>query len=654
MLVEELNGVGSKRAAVLNENGIFTIEDILNYFPKKYIDLSNAETFKMDGKNRLIKVTTIEDAKVVRLRGGLNYTSIKVIDEDNYKFTCVWFNQPYMKANLKVNTDYFFYGKNSPKKKNYFVVQMTIKNTNASMLSIYKTMEGIGQQTIKNLIDQSFKVSDFWSAFDKNLPLSLAYKHLHNPQNTIELIDAKARVNFEDAAYICAATKFNKNINKVQKTQNYTNLSEILCYFCNILPFSLSESQLKVIKELNNDFEKIYPINRIIDGDVGSGKTVIAFYAMLVASKNSYQSVMLAPTELLAKQHYLNAIKLFGKDNCMFLSSQTKSKELSRIQENSSLMIFGTQSVFSGKVKYKNLSMIIVDEQHRFGVGDRAKICDKGITPDVISMSATPIPRTLSLAFRGDLDVSELKSRPFAVNIQTNIVNSKREEDMYCFVAKKVNEGSKVFVVCSKIGDDEDEDELSYSATNVYQKLKSKFNFSIGLLTGKVKQQERDKVLSDFDAGNINLIVATTIVEVGIDIPDSDIMIIMTPENFGLATLHQLRGRVGRKGQQAYCFCLVHAASKQTLDRLDFFKSHNNGYELAEYDYNMRGAGETFGTKQHGKTSSDIITNIGLDTFKKAKIAVDTLCEKDYETYSKVASLAVKKFNNVFEKIILN
>lgn len=656
MNIEELSGVGEKRKATLNSAGIFTCRDMLNYYPSRFIDLSSIEGFKADGKNRLIKVTLTEEAKVIRIRGGLNYTLAKVVDSENNKFNCVWFNQPYMKSKLRAFEDYYVYGKNSPTKKNNFVVQMMVKNSNEKLFGIYKTFDGIGQTTIKNLVASSKANEKIDSLLDDTFGYSLsdAISIVHNPSNTEELEKAKQRIEMEKAVKLVTATSVAKGITKSNKLQKYSNFDAILAKFCKKIPFSLTKSQLEAIDDLIKDFMSPYAVNRVIDGDVGSGKTMVAFFAMFVASHNNYSSAMLAPTELLATQHYSLAKKLFG-DKVVLLTGSIKSTErkilLSKIKEEAGLMVFGTHALLSDKTEFNNLSLVVVDEQHRFGVGERAKIASKGITPDIISMSATPIPRTLSLILRGDADVSLIKERPFAASIQTNLVSSRKEDDMWDFLAQKINSGSKVFVVCSKIGDDEDDDILEYSAVSLYKRLKTKFTSKIDILTGKQSAEEKNRILKSFEMGETRLIVATTIVEVGIDVPDSDIMVIATPERFGLATLHQLRGRVGRNGAKAYCFCLCRNMTDKSIERLQYFSKTSDGFALADYDYNQRGAGDVFGTKQHGKGNP--FGGVSLQAFKKAQTILSQL-QKNTELFDKLKIESQNEFNEIFDKTILN
>ena len=656
MNIESLSGIGEKRKAVLNENGIFTCEDIIEYFPAKHLDLSHVEGFKVDGKNRLIKVTLTEEAKVIRIKGGLNYTSAKVVDSENNHFTCVWFNQPYMKSKLKAFEEYYVYGKNSPTKKNNFVVQRCISDLSQNMLSIYKSFDGIGQQTIKSLVEQSFKNVDIKSPLDKftNMPLVKAYKSIHAPLNALEIEESKTRIEEENAALLLAAINSSKGINRPQKTQNYTQISKIYNDFCNKLPFKLTFGQEKAISDINKDMQNPYTINRVIDGDVGSGKTMVAFYAMYVASFNNYNSCMIAPTEILAKQHYENAKKMFN-ERAVYVSGKLTTMQRRALQEKlenvTGLMIFGTKALLEERYKIKSLALVVVDEQHRFGVSDRAKLAGKGLSVDVLSMSATPIPRTLSLILRGDADISEIRERPFANKVQTNIVRQAKEEDMWNFIQDKIEKGSKVFVVCSKIGDEEDDDLLEYSATNVYKRLKTWF-MKIGLLTGKVESSARDKLLESFAKGETKIIVATTIVEVGIDIPDSDIMVIATPERFGLATLHQLRGRVGRNGKESYCFCLGTNLNEKSYERLQFFAKTNDGFALADFDYENRGAGDVFGTKQHGKSSEKL--HISLNMFRKMQNLLEKIQKDDFKTYNAILEKSKEKYDDIFNKVIMN
>ena len=396
--------------------------------------------------------------------------------------------------------------------------------------------------------------------------------------------------------------------------------------------------------------------NRLIQGDTGSGKTLVAIWAMFLAAENGYQSVLIAPTQILATQHFLLANVLFK--NCNFgieiLKNGQKIDErraiLRKIRSGDAKMVFATTSVLSDEVVFKNLQIVVGDEQHRFGVNERARLAGKSAAVDFISLSATPIPRSVSLVLFGGLDITRMEARPFDFNIQTNIVSQNKIMDMWRFILAQTEEGRTCFVVCPKIDDDEEKDEIM-STTKLTKSLKTIFGDAVAELNGKMKDEKKNALLADFKAGKIKVLVATTVVEVGIDSADAGVIVIMNPERFGLATLHQLRGRVGRDGRKGYCFCAVtNPIAPKALERLKFFKDHLNGFEIADYDLKTRGAGDIYGTRQHGIESA---FDIDLSTYTKAQKILQTI-KADPQILARLEVQAEKLSNALTRDIALN
>ena len=671
MELTEIKGIGSSRKKSFEENGIFSCEDLLNYFPYKYYDFTKTEPFADDGKIRLIKAQVAENAKVVRARGNLCFVTCKMIDETGHTFNAMWFNQTYMASNLFIGLEIYLYGKNSPTKKNTFIVNLS-KNADKleklSFLPVYRSVGNVGQKIIHDSINdilQNLNISTFIPSellYKYNLiDLKEAYSLIHNPENNSNIDICHERIEIENLIPLIAINEYHKLTFKERKTQKYELIDGFIEEFESFLPFKLTLDQKSAMHDIENDLKSTFSMNRLLQGDVGSGKTLVSFFGAFLAAKNGYQAAIVAPTEILANQHY-ETLQKFFKSSCIkpvLLTGTTKGFErtcaLNQIESGEANVIIGTHAVLSESVIFKNLSYITIDEQHRFGVEQRKTLKNKGVTPDILIMSATPIPRSLSLIVYGELDISYIKTRPKAPKITTNIVIKSKQNDMWNYIKAKTESGSKVYVVCSKIDEDNEDDEVcKFSAKNMFNMLADFMGKeNVGLIHGKLSKDTQSKVIEKFRKGEIKILVSTTIVEVGVDIPDSDIMIIATPERFGLATLHQLRGRVGRDGNEAFCFCLSNNLNEKSYDRVLFFKNHYDGFEIAEYDLKTRGAGSLIGTNQHGQDNG-ILSKFTSEAYARSKEIVEWL-KGDINTYKKVLEKGEKVYNSsILSKVILN
>ena len=671
MELTNIKGIGEARKKSFEENGIFSCEDLINYFPYKYYDFSKTEPFADDGKVRHIKATAIDNPKIVKARGNLSFVICKMNDEFGHTFQAVWFNQTFIKSQLYLGITVFLYGKNSLKKKNTFNVLLMKKQeklTEFGLLPVYHSIDGVGQITISDTINKSLEMLEISDTLSSNLllkhnllSLKDAYKFVHNPKNYENITRGYQRIELDELLSILCANKQSLVCGREKRVNIYDNITNIKAEFIKILPFSLTEDQQRAIDDIISDFKKDSSMNRLLQGDVGSGKTIVSFFGSFVCAKNGYQSLVLAPTEILAKQHYETATNFFAHTDikvALLTKSVTpierreilKSLEMGKID-----ILIGTHSVLSEGVVFKNLSYAVIDEQHRFGVSQRAEIKQKGKSVDILVMSATPIPRSLALVVYGNLDFSTIHTRPNASDITTNLVIKSKQPAMWNYIKEKIDAGSKVYVVCAKIDEEnEDDDVLKFSAKNMYDYLCSTFdNSQVGLIHGKLKKDAQSKVIENFRMGKIKILVATTIVEVGVDVPDSDIMVISSPERFGLATLHQLRGRIGRNGQASHCFCLADNLNENSYERVNFFKNHSNGFEIAEFDLKTRGAGTMFGTSQHG-TSSGLIANFSAENCELAKKIFDEIKDNS-DLVSKLAMIYESKHSqNKKNNIVLN
>lgn len=670
MELEQISGIGKSRKKSFEENDIFSCEDLISYFPYKYYDFSKTSGFADDGKVKLIKATVYDNAKLVKIRSNFSFVTCKMGDEFGHEFNAIWYNQPYIKQTLYIGQEIYLYGKNSPTKKNTFVVTLAKsreKLDKLGLLPIYRSLDGIGQKVLHdsiNYIIQNLKISSFVPddlLYRYNLlNLNEAYDIVHNPKNYEEVENALDRIEIENLIPLISINEYHRSIYKSIKSQTYSNSQEIINEFENIVPFKLTLDQKKVIREVEGDMKSKFSMNRLLQGDVGSGKTMIAMFGAFLAAKNGYQAAIIAPTEILAKQHYETAKKLFGNFlNITLYTGSTKGNDkhdaLTDIRFGKADIVIGTHAIISENVTFENLSFIVIDEQHRFGVEQRAKLKSKGLNPDILVMSATPIPRSLSLVLFGDLDISILNERPKPQKIQTNIVIKSKQNDMWSYIGSKIESGSKVYVVCSKIDEENDDDEIQkFSAKSMYEYLCKVFKSNeIGLIHGKLKKDAQNELIEKFKQGIIKILVSTTIVEVGVDIPDADIIVIASPERFGLATLHQLRGRIGRQGQESYCFCLADGLNEKSYERISFFKNHSNGFEIAEFDQKTRGSGSVIGTNQHGNDNG-LFSRLNSRTYGVSKEILEEI-KKDSSLYAKVLEKGETLYNSkLLNKIVLN
>ena len=671
MELTSIKGIGESRKKSFEENGIFSCEDLINYFPYKYYDFSKTEPFADDGKVRLIKATAIESPKIVKTKGNLSFVICKMNDEIGHTFQAVWFNQTFIKSQLYLGITVYLYGKNSPKKKNTFNVLLMKKQekfTEFGLLPVYHSIDGVGQTTISDTINKSIEMLEIIDNLPKELLLRYnllelrdAYKFIHNPKSYEIVEKAQERIVLDEILSVLSVNQEDKISGREERYNNYTNITNLKSEYIKLLPFMLTKDQDSAINDIIFDFEQNRSMNRLLQGDVGSGKTVVSFFGAFVSAINGFQSAIIAPTEILANQHYETAEKLFfkaGVKTALLTKSVTnleRANILNQLKCGEIDILIGTHSVLSEEVVFKNLSYAVIDEQHRFGVEQRALVKQKGKGVDVLVMSATPIPRSLALVVYGNLDFSTIHSRPNATNITTNLVIKQKQPAMWNYIKEKLSSGSKVYVVCSKI-DEENEDDglLKFSAKNMYDYLCLLFDKGdVGLIHGKLKKETQNNVIERFRKGISKILVSTTIVEVGVDVPDSDIMVIASPERFGLATLHQLRGRIGRNGKESHCFCLADNLNEFSYERVNYFKNHLNGFEIAEFDLKTRGTGTMFGTNQHG-ADTGLISGFTASNYEMTQKIFSEI-KNDKEVLSKYAEIYTKKHSqDKKNNIVLN
>lgn len=646
--VSALKGVGPKFKNSLNELGIFTIMDLLLYFPIDYVYINNlADGNTIDGNCLTEGIVTRID-KDIRTRNGKLISTVQ-IKTDNKFLLCKWFNQPYMKNSFKVGEHYKLMGKlNSFNGTQVLVNPKISKDTEADkgIVPKYTTGKAVTSNMLLKLIRQILCATKI----KENLPeyligqhnlmgLDEAIRNIHIPGDRENLELAKKRLKFQELFVYSLKVLMVKKLSKSNTKGITYRMDNALSELKESLPFELTNSQRKAVREILLDQKSSYSMNRLLQGDVGSGKTIVAFIALFNVVKNGYQAALMVPTEILANQHYAEALRImesFGVKIGLLvgsLSQKAKLKLKEEIKNGSVDIVIGTHALIEDNVEFLKLGMIVTDEQHRFGVYQRAKLLNKGSNIDVLVMSATPIPRTLSLFIYGDLDVSVMDELPPGrQKIETILVEQKKKEKAYVKVLEEINKGRQAYVVCPII--EESETLQLQSVKALYELLKKNYfkNVEIALLHGKMSAAEKDEIMGNFKNGNIKVLISTTVIEVGVNVPNSSVMVIENAERFGLSQLHQLRGRVGRGEYKSYCILIADVKNDTTKRRMNIMTETNDGFRIAEEDLKLRGSGDLFGANQSGDAGlmlADIFTDMEL--FKMANLEARKVLKNEDE-----------------------
>jgi ATP-dependent DNA helicase RecG len=684
--VSKIYGVGPKMAKLMARIGIHDLSDLLFYFPFRYDDFSkitpiaqsySGERFAIRGIIKQIDTTR-------SFRKHIFITSA-IIEDKTGALRCIWFNQPYLARALR-GSEVILVGKIEIDHNGRYLSAPQFEKVKreqihtARIVPVYPETRGLSSKflrsKIKIIINLASKVSDFLpqniKAENNLIELSEAIKHVHFPDNQQKLAEAQKRLAFDELFLLQLKMQIAKGEWQALKAPAMKFDEKLIKNFVNSLPFKLTNAQRRSAWEIICDItnlnqrskikdkklktseiklsEQIPPMNRLLEGDVGSGKTIVAAMAILVCAQNNYQSIMMAPTEILAFQHYRNLYQLLKSakihlallTNSKSVMNQRKIKRtdlIKKIQEGYAQVVVGTHALISDKMSFKKLGLAIVDEQHRFGVNQRAALRKKSrLTPHILSMTATPIPRTLSLALYGDLDISVIDEMPKGrQKIGTKLIHPRNRLEAYQFIRGQIKAGRQVFVICPLI---EESDFLGVKSVKTeYQKLKKEIfpDLKIEMLHGRMKGAEKEKIMKDFSAGKFDILVSTSVVEVGVDIPNATIMMIEGSERFGLAQLHQFRGRVGRGKHQSYCFLFTEIPSPKVLARLHALVESNDGFALAEKDLKFRGPGEIYGTKQSGLVDLRMAKLSDLDLLRKAKSAAEKTYKMGLDKYSLLA-----------------
>lgn len=637
--IEKIKGVGPETARKLAVLGVETIYDLLTFWPRRYDDYSEVLPIKDIEPGAVTVKAMIESIKTKRVRRGMHLTEAVIRDESS-AIRVVWFNQPYREKYFKTGKEYYFSGLYDFSFNRYVLQNPTVEEAKeftantARIVPIYPQTKGLDSKIIRKTISE---ITSMFQELSETMPSWVSEQYdfmsyaeaayqLHWPENQTKLAEARERIGFEEVfAYVLAGQLNKKQIEDEVALPILFN-QDFAKQYTKTLPFELTPEQKQCSWEILQDIEREHPMNRLLEGDVGAGKTVVAAMAAYMASKQGIQTAIMAPTELLARQHAVtlaNLLEPLGVTIGLLTSAvKGKPKEAlkSQLEEGSLDIVVGTHALLQESVTFKRLGLIVIDEQHRFGVKQRQKLVDKAEKiPHILSMTATPIPRSLALTVYGELDISIINSKPKnRLPIQTNIWSPNSRPQLYQIIDDEIKSGRQAFVVCPLI--DESEGSEVKSVNEEVKRLKKDIfkTRRIGTLHGKMKDDEKARVMQDFADKKLDILVSTTVIEVGIDIPNASVMLIEGADQFGLAQLHQLRGRVGRGEYQGYCY-LVPTSSQKPSKRLRAMESTRDGFKLAEMDLELRGPGAIYGSKQHGALDLKIANISDVALIKNAK-----------------------------------
>lgn len=615
--IDSLYGVGPERARSFAKKGIKTAEDLLYYLPRGHEDRTRFFEIRdcPVGEFVCLKAKVYSPVKETRIKKSFTLYNMVVFD-DSGALNVVWYNNRFVKNAFRSGEEVLFYGKIAISRgkrelQNPVYEKASNRRFIGKIVPVYPLFGNITQKVIAGLVEQAMKEC---GELDEYIPqcirkkyhiwdINSAMKNIHFPDNFESYEKARERFVFEELFTLQLALSGRKSRNEKKEREPFAD-TQCVTEFINSLPYKLTGAQARVIGEICNNLKLKTPMNRLVQGDVGSGKTVVAAAGMYIAAKNGYQSAIMAPTEILANQHLNTFSQLFQNSGlkCVLLTSSTKNKKeiYKQIKNGEFDVIIGTNAIIQKDVEYKKLGFVVADEQHRFGVSQRARLSDKGDNPNTLIMTATPIPRTLSLILYGDLDVSIIDELPPGRKpVKTYAVGEDMRKRIYAFLDKHIKNGSQAYVVCPLIEESEKTDIAN--AVGIFQQLKRAFpHISVGLIHGKMKPVEKEQVMCEFVENKIQILVSTTVIEVGVNVPNSNIMVIENAERFGLSTLHQLRGRVGRGQDEAFCIMFPKGTSEITKKRMETLCASNDGFYISEQDLKLRGPGDFFGTRQHG------------------------------------------------------
>ena len=668
MQLTSLKFVSEKREKDFNKLNIYTAEDLIRHFPRDYLDLTHV-TLLQDAYHNDVILTACEVLNVEVNRYSKRPFVKALCQQSGHIFTAIWFNQPYVAQKLTAG-EYLFYGRVQNKYgMGCQMVNPSFEKAEKSaklqgIIPVYPLAGSLTQGVVRAAVLQALSKTNCSSYIPQPLqkkygltPLSEAYSKLHRPVTQQDIKQASNRIALEEYFLLISAFKVIKGGRDDARMNAYSVTHNDLNEFILRFPFEFTEGQKGAVEDIFKNLHSPHRMNRLIQGDVGSGKTAVALAGIYMAVKSGYQAAMLAPTEVLARQNAALLERYFPEYSVRTLTGSTSSPEKREIKKGLAIgdidIVCGTHAVIQEDVVFKHLAFVVCDEQHRFGVAQRSSLSEKGDGCDVLVMSATPIPRTLSLIFYGDLDVTTIKDKPRSrQDISTSIIPERKYSDMYKYVVEQAKLGLQTYFVCPKIeGDDEG---TVMSVTELYDELQAKMpSVRIALLHGKMRDKQKNEVMAAFKAKEYDCLVSTTVIEVGVDVPDATTMIIYNAERFGLSQLHQLRGRVGRGDKKSYCFLLMGSDTDDARARLNVIKNSADGFEIAEADLKIRGGGDFMGTRQSGRVLSEIKNlKFPVETVFMAKALSDEAFSGAFDI-KLLSRIAAEKYENL-KDVILN
>ena len=695
--IEKLRGVNSKIIKQLEHLGIKTIQDLLLYFPRRYDDFSVVTKIKdvTMGETYTISGTVLSVSNQRAFRARMVITTAEITDGDR-TIKAIWYNQPFLIKNIQKDKKINISGKVGFQQKSlvmqnpaYEVIHENSDTTHTGRLvPVYKETRGITSRwlrlLVKNALPYSGQLEDILpeNIREKRNLISKedSTKQIHFPENRKEQNEAKRRISFEELFLIQLVVLNSKKQQEKLGAPKIEPSIEFTKTILNSLPFKLTDAQKKALWQVLKDMEKGTPMNRLVEGDVGSGKTLVALLSCANTAKNGWQSAFMAPTEILASQHFAEAVKVLENSDlniALLTASESKAYEpelkevyspkkaelVKMINDGKMDLVIGTHSLIQDKVKFKKLGLVVLDEQHRFGVKQRANLLkSQKVTPHLLSMTATPIPRTLAMTAYGDLDISLISEMPKnRKKVITKYVEPDKRKDAYDFIEKEVKKGRQIFVICPKIEHKNQDDvvltERQLSTLKIkavkeeYEKLSKKIfpHLNVAMLHGKMKPKEKEETMRDFKDKKHDILTATSVVEVGVDVPNATIMMIEGADRFGLAQLHQFRGRVGRAEHQSYCFLFSESDSQDAKKRLQIMEECSDGFQLSEYDFKMRGPGDFLGKNQSGLPDVAMEALINPKLISEAQEDAKDILEEDptLKKYPKIA----KRLSKITEEV---
>lgn len=622
-MLEDIKGIGPKSLLALKALNLYTKDDVINYFPYRYNVYTPVKLRECsEGDTCTITGYVESAAKVFFIRKNLNKLSF-AFNTGSELVNVTIFNRAYLKPNIRIKSYISVIGKYNRKSNTFMASDIKLTPITKTVIEpVYHLNQGIKRSNFKKLVDE---ILDNTVEIKSNVPDYLIEKYnfinkkeavtnVHKPKDINSLKKADLHLIYEELFTFMLKVSYLKAKNASDGKFNIKSFDEDkVNNFISSLPFSLTDGQMQAVSDIKGDFLSKKKMNRLILGDVGSGKTIVSFIALYMNMLAGYQGVLMAPTEILAVQHFNNMKSLFGdKLNIQLLTSSTKKGERNKILQNlkngETQVLIGTHSLLNDELVYNNLGLVITDEQHRFGVNQRQTLQEKGKDVDVLYMSATPIPRTLALTIYGDMDITEIRTKPGGrKEIITKIFKNSELKNVLEKMLDEIKAGHQIYVVAPLIDDEEDE---KMNVTSLKDKFDVAFNGMVptGLLHGKMKPNQKDEVMNSFKNGDTKILISTTVIEVGVDVKNATMMVIFNAERFGLATLHQLRGRVGRNDMQSYCYLI----SDYDAERLKVLEESNDGFYISEQDFKLRGGGDIFGIRQSGEQSFKI-ANLNRD-----------------------------------------